>query len=330
MTERRKTRKLWCCARKARGNSLLDTRRLDAFVKIVDLGSVTRAAAVLRIAQPALSQQIAGLEAEFKAQLLVRSTRGVTPTPAGLVLYRYARSIHRQLQEAQRTILDASRELAGSVALGLAPWSTASLIAPALLRAVRSQHPGILLHISDTFGITFSELTLRGHMDIAVLYGDSPPRGLLYKPVGVEQFCLVGNRELVPAETTVGIDTIAHTPLILPTEESFLRQLVDRTCQGAGTSPQIVSEVYSSDILSAALADGVGATVLPRSVASSLRDAEQLVIVPIEPALSMPVSICIPDSAGLSDAAFAVHQLVITILAERFGAPDVAEPASAK
>jgi len=261
----------------------LDTRRLDAFVKIVDLGSVTRAAAVLRIAQPALSQQIASLEAEFKAQLLVRSTRGVTPTAAGLVLYRHARSIHRQLQEAQRNILDASSELSGSVALGLAPWSTASLIGPALLRAVRSQYPGILLHISDMFGITFSELTLRGHMDLAILYGDSPPRG-----------------------------------------EACLRPLVERARQPAGATPSLAAEADSTEILSAAIVDGIGATVLPQTVARSLRHAEELTIVPIAPVLSMPISVCIPDSAGLSDAAYAVHQIAVATLAEVFaGGPPV-------
>lgn len=308
----------------------MDTRRLDAFVKIVDLGSVTRAAAVLRIAQPALSQQIASLEAEFKTQLLVRSTKGVTPTAAGLVLYRYARSIHRQLQEAQRNILDASRELAGSVTLGLAPWSSASLIGPAILRAVRTQHPGILLHISDLFGFTYSELTLRGHMDLSVLYGDSPPRGLLYRLVGTESFSLVARPDLVADMDVVTMDVLARLPLILPTEESFLRQLVERICRNAGATPSIVAEVYATHVLSGALIDGIGATVLPRTFAASLPHAAELAIVPIEPVPSMPVSICIPDSSGLSDAAYAVHQLVVVALAETFGTPGVAAAPSAE
>jgi len=299
----------------------LDTRRLDAFVKIVDLGSVTRAAAVLRIAQPALSQQIAGLEAEFKVQLLVRSTRGVTPTPAGRVLYRYARSIHRQLQEAQRNILDASQELTGSVALGIAPWSTAALAGAQILRAVRSQYPGVLLHISDAFGVAMSELTLRGRMDLAVLYGDSPPKGLAYQRVGVENFYLVGRPDLLPESSSVSMDVVARMSLIMPTEESFLRQLIDRACKDVGANPHVVAEVYSSDILSAALAEGLGATVLPHAVAQSLRDSDRLAVIPIDPVMSMPVSVCIPDSAGLSDAAYAVYQLVTASLAESFAPP---------
>lgn len=65
----------------------MNFRRLKYFVKIVDIGSLTQAAEVLHIAQPALSQQVATLEGEFNQQLLIRTKRGVTPTDAGKILY---------------------------------------------------------------------------------------------------------------------------------------------------------------------------------------------------------------------------------------------------
>jgi LysR family nitrogen assimilation transcriptional regulator len=104
----------------------LDTRRLEAFIKVVDLGSVTSAAKLLSVAQPALSQQIASLESDFKRKLLVRSARGVKPTEAGRILYRYAKSIQRQIEEARRSILDNKPELTGNVTIGLAPFSSAA------------------------------------------------------------------------------------------------------------------------------------------------------------------------------------------------------------
>ena len=61
----------------------MNFRRLKYFVKIVDIGSLTQAAEVLHIAQPALSQQVATLEGELDQQLLIRTKRGVTPTEAG-------------------------------------------------------------------------------------------------------------------------------------------------------------------------------------------------------------------------------------------------------
>ena len=64
----------------------VDFTKLKSFVKIVDAGSVSRAASILRTAQPALSQQVAALESHFKHKLLTRSNTGITPTEAGLVL----------------------------------------------------------------------------------------------------------------------------------------------------------------------------------------------------------------------------------------------------
>ncbi len=82
----------------------MNLRRLKYFVKIVDTGSLTRASAVLHIAQPALSQQIATLEGEFNQQLLIRTKRGVTPTDAGQVLYQHAISILKQCEFAPAAV----------------------------------------------------------------------------------------------------------------------------------------------------------------------------------------------------------------------------------
>ena len=92
----------------------MNLRRLKYFVKIVDIGSLTQAADVLHIAQPALSQQLATLEGEVRQQLLVRTKRGVTPTEAGKVLYRHAQLILRQcLGRIQQNRLGAELRLIG-------------------------------------------------------------------------------------------------------------------------------------------------------------------------------------------------------------------------
>lgn len=82
----------------------MNLRRLKYFVKIVDIGSLTQAAEVLHIAQPALSQQVATLEGELDQQLLIRTKRGVTPTEAGKILYTHARTILRQCEQAQLAV----------------------------------------------------------------------------------------------------------------------------------------------------------------------------------------------------------------------------------
>jgi len=85
----------------------MNLRRLQYFVKIVDIGSLTQAADILHVAQPALSQQIATLEGEVRQQLLVRTKRGVTPTEAGRALYDRARTLVADYETATAGAPDA-------------------------------------------------------------------------------------------------------------------------------------------------------------------------------------------------------------------------------
>jgi LysR family nitrogen assimilation transcriptional regulator len=116
----------------------VDFRKLRSFVKIVDTGSVSRAAAILRTAQPALSQQIAALEAHFKHKLLIRSNVGITPTEAGLILYRHAQLMLKQIDQAQTDINQSARSVAGRVSIGLATYSTSSALSLPLLKVMKA------------------------------------------------------------------------------------------------------------------------------------------------------------------------------------------------
>ncbi|MFV0335179.1 MAG: LysR substrate-binding domain-containing protein [Tropicimonas sp.] len=296
----------------------MDTRRLEAFTKVVDLGSVTRAASVLNIAQPALSQQMISLEAEFSARLLNRSTRGVTPTDAGKVLYRYAKIIMRQVEETRRNVLEHDGRMVGNVAVGLAPWSSVSLCGGALIAEVRASHPGVRLQICDAFLIRLSEMVLNGELDMAVLYGKSPARGLNYIELGEEHFSIAAPPGLLPgAGSTIDNEVLADLPLVMPVRQSFARQMVERACESVHKTPDITVEVHSASNLVAALDAGCGATVLPVEVAQNLSRQTPLEIRPLGKEMRMPLSICIPDSEGLSDAAFAVYQILERLLRER-------------
>jgi LysR family nitrogen assimilation transcriptional regulator len=301
----------------------LDTKRLEAFIKVVDLGSMTSAAKVLNVAQPALSQHIASLEADFSCKLLDRSARGVKPTEAGRILYRYAKSIQRQIQEARRTILDNKPELTGNVTIGLAPLSSATLLATPLLMQVRERFPGIVLHIYDSFGIVLSEMMLKGSLDMAVLYGDHPVTGLDYKPLMQEPFFLVAPHSMFseqPQSESVSAAELAQFDLILPYRESFLRQAVERVCAEVGLRPRIVAEIHSLSTLSSAIAAGIGAAVLPLSIANVLPNQDELCVRRIDvPAASLQMSLCISDNAALSDAAFAVYKVLLEIIGKTWG-----------
>src|SRR5437868_6581312 len=105
----------------------MDFKQLRYFTHIADFGNMTRASESLHIAQPALTQQIANLESELGTRVFDRSTQGVKLTPAGDVLYRHAKSLLKQLDDARTAVRDETEHPTGSVAIGI-PGSTGKVI----------------------------------------------------------------------------------------------------------------------------------------------------------------------------------------------------------
>jgi LysR family nitrogen assimilation transcriptional regulator len=173
----------------------MNLRRLKYFVKIVDIGSLTQAAEVLHIAQPALSQQVATLEGEMDQQLLIRTKRGVTPTEAGKILYTHARTILRQCEQAQLAVNNVGQTLRGQVSIGLAPGTAASAITMPLLQTVRNELPEVMVYLQESSGTALNDKLLAGQLDMAVLYERSPVAGIVSQPLLKEDLYLVGTRD---------------------------------------------------------------------------------------------------------------------------------------
>ncbi|WP_341317685.1 nitrogen assimilation transcriptional regulator NAC [Paraburkholderia sp. IMGN_8] len=292
----------------------MNLRRLKYFVKIVDIGSLTQAAEVLHIAQPALSQQLITLEDEFQQQLLVRTKRGVTATEAGATLYRHAQLILRQYEQAQADVKSAGQTLSGQVSVGLAPGTGASALSLPLLRTVRARHPDILLYINENFGTTLSELIMNGRMDMAVLYGDKPVHGLSFQLLMNEELFLVAPRSMGITQEQIGVTELRDVPLLLPRPYNYLRKYVDEGFARVQMIPNVVAEIESASTLSAAVSAGIGATILPDSTARVVAAAGDIVQCRIvSPVIKIPLSVCLSDHLPLSEPAAAVKDILLEL-----------------
>ena len=294
----------------------MNLRRLKYFVKIVDIGSLTQAADVLHIAQPALSQQIATLEGEFRQQLLVRTKRGVTPTEAGQVLYRHAQIILRQFELAQSDVNHSGRSLSGQVSVGLAPGTAASALALPLLKAVRARHPSILLYLNENFGTTLSELVMNGRMDMAVLYaGKTPVHGLSFRSLLMEPLFLVVPRDTFSQFTNIDLTRVNELDLLLPRPYNYLRKYLDEAFASLQLTAHVVAEIESASTLSAAVAAGLGATILPESAARVMADSIQAHLCRIvSPSIELPLALCESDHLPLSEPAQAVKDIILELV----------------
>jgi LysR family nitrogen assimilation transcriptional regulator len=297
----------------------VDTRRLYSFVKIVDAGSITRAADILHVAQPALSQQMAALETHFGQQLLVRSKQGVEPTDAGRALYRHAQVILRQVESARAEVKVVGQELAGGVSVGLAPYSTVAAIALPLLEAVRSQYPSILLHINENFGGVLSEAMMTGRMDMALLYDAGPIKGVTFERLLTEKLMVVAPAGTgLPGETgsAVTLTDLEQVPLLLPGPTHTIRKVVEAAFESSETQPKVVAEVESVTLMAQAVRSGLGATVIPLSVARRMMNVQGLELRRIQPSIEVRVSLGVPASQPLSAPAEAVREVLRTVVAD--------------
>jgi LysR family transcriptional regulator, nitrogen assimilation regulatory protein len=298
----------------------MDLRRLNAFAKIVDIGSITRASALLHIAQPALSQQIAALEAHFGKPLLLRSKRGVVPTEAGKVLYRHCQLILKQLDQTELEIASASEEISGVVCVGLAPLGLGSLLAAQLIKTIHEDFPGIVLYINENVGGgAMSELVMTGKMDVALLFDPGNLPSLAFKRICTEEMHFVtADEALLAGKTEISLRDALATPLILPSKVHTIRQAIDMTLQRAGLTTRPIAETESISVLSNAIGEGLCATILPQSAAKAVQrrvpEARSLRI--HKPNMKVNMSICVSAQLPLSEAASVVQDQLTRLATE--------------
>lgn len=291
----------------------MNLRRLKYFVKIVDIGSLTQAAEVLHIAQPALSQQVATLENELDQQLLIRTKRGVTPTEAGKILYGHARTILRQCEQAQTAVINAGQVLSGQVSIGLAPGTAASSLTMPLLQTVRDQFPEVLVYLHENSGSVLNDKVMSGQLDMAVLYDRAPTAGINSMPLMKEDLFLVGATDYPGA--SVDLADVAQMSLFLPRDYSAVRKRVDEAFSLRRLSARIIGEIESISTLTSAISSGMGVTVLPESAARSLVGSTDAWMSRINsPSLSLPLSLNISARLPLSPSAQAVKNILLSLL----------------
>jgi len=295
----------------------MEFRQLRYFVAIVDHGSLSKAAGVLHVAQPALTQQLRHLEDELGVQLLHRSAQGVQCTDAGKVFYEHAHAILKQVADARAAVAQSGNHPSGSVSLGL-PHSISGALALPLLRAARQRYPEIQLQLTEEISGNLSEQLKSGRLNLAVLFDDGQLTQFEAQPLVEETMAFIcrAGSEWAPQEAAMPFPLALQVPLILPAQQQGVRPRIESVARAAGVSLGEVIEINSLAILRSALLADMGATILP--VAPVLADVEagRLSATPIvSPTVSRAVALCASRNIPLTTAARAVRQLALEVTA---------------
>lgn len=243
----------------------MDIRQLRYFVQIVECGSLSKASRHLHIAQPALSQQLAKLEAQVGKPLLNRSSKGITPTENGLAFYHHARFVLRQFDQALSIARSEAGAVQGMLSVGLPATTVAALGLP-LVRRIRARYPKVLLNVVEGMSGHIGQLMRLGQLDLAVLFSNDVAPDMAHEPLLVEELFLMipEHSGLVPpGRRSVTIAEAASLPLILPTGSHGLRQRIAAAFENRGLSTNVVAEIDSLSLLMNCVYDDIGATIKP-------------------------------------------------------------------
>jgi LysR family transcriptional regulator, regulatory protein for tcuABC len=240
----------------------MELRQLRYFIRVVELGSMGRAALDLGVGTPALSQQISRLEGELSTRLLQRTTTGVLPTDAGLAFFRQPQLAIRHADAAAQAARQA--RLAGHVSIGLAP-STSGVLALPLLEAMRERYPDVRLRLVESLSGNLATLLNARQLDLAVLFETDGARRWSVLPLLDERLFVIGRRDLpgMPTGRSVRIARLASLPLVLPSGTHGLRAILDAAFARERCAPHVVLEIDGLAVLMDAVRAGLAATIQP-------------------------------------------------------------------
>jgi len=293
----------------------LEIRQFRYFVGIVEARSLTRAAALLNIAQPALSQQMTQLEDILGIKLLDRSRLGVQPTQAGHALYAHAQAILRLVGETNDIVAGNGQMISGRVRLAL-PSSLAMMLAPPLLHRMREQYAGIKLEIYESPSGYLAALLLDERVDMSILV-EKPTLGTATAVHLIEErlFFVTAAASLEGrAKRTISLQAAAGHPLVLTTRATTLRQILDREFENVGVVPDVRAEVSSIPTMLWLVEDGLGGTIVPGSALARVSRNSRLSACLIEPAIRRTATLAISHVASLSPACTAVQDTLVDVV----------------
>jgi LysR family transcriptional regulator, nitrogen assimilation regulatory protein len=294
---------------------MLDLRPLRHFTAIVEMGSLSRAAAHVGIAQPALSHQVAALEGELGVKLLDRGPRGVTPTDAGRTLYRHAQVLLRQLDQVRRAV-NVGDGVSGTVSVGLSA-TTAEILSVPLLRKLQAEHPGIRLELVALPRRLLGEMLFNGRLDIAVLFDQPPIKTLIVERVATEEIFFVSQQKGEKNSAHgVTLGEVARHPLLMPCRPHATRMLLESMMTQAGIQFNVVAEIDSVASMLEAVEAGVGATVSPWSAVHRQALQGRICIRPFAIPITREIAMCRSDTAPLTAAVMATWAAIRPCLEE--------------
>lgn len=295
----------------------MDISQLKTIIHVAELGSLSKAADRLNIAQPALSRQVRLLEYELGTQLFTRHGRGMVITESGQKVLEHAVRIMAELDAIRTDVAGEGTGHRGVVALGMPP-TVAEIVTVPLVRKVGEAYPELSLRLASAFSGHLVDWLHRGVIDVAVSYEPELLHSLRVVPVLSEDLLLVGPAgQGLSLETPVDFSELARRRLVLPSPAHGLRMLVEDIARREEVQLTTAVEADSFGAMINLVQSGIGMTILPLAPIYDKVRAGELCAAPIaSPTPTRRIVIAHSADRPLSPAARFVGEAFVEIVEE--------------
>lgn len=293
----------------------MDIKQLTSLVTVSEVGSVTKAARLLHLVQPAVTRHIRSLEEELGVPLFERTRNGMVPTAEGTILVERARRALHELERARAEVTPASGQVTGVVRVGILE-SVVDVLATPLVAAVAERHPGIELRLLTAYSGHLQQWLDAGDVDLSLLYNLAPTPALAVLPLVEETLWAAAppGAGLSPDEPLRWAE-LWQRPLALPVPGHGLRAIIDRARAESAAEPEITVEVNSMRMQKLMVLSGQGWTVLPAAgVADDVADGTLSGAPLTDPTITRSIVLGLPRTAQVPRPVNAVAAQVVRVV----------------
>ncbi len=290
---------------------VLDHISLKAFVAVADTKSFSRAAELLFITQPAVSKRIKALEDFLDAKLLDRSGHSALLTSQGEELYRRARQILEQVEDAKKAISNLNDNVAGTLSMGTSHHIGLHRL-PKLLQSYIGSYPNVRPQISFIGSEEVYSSVERGELDLGIVtlppYENDHVRQIELWEDPLE-FVISKNHPLLTKKKVVLQDLVDITA-ILPAKNTFTRSIVEELFVKESLSIDINIETNYLETIKKMVSIGLGWSVLPRTMIGSSASGDDVCAIPIKHPMQRRLGVVLNKSRTISNAAKVMLELL--------------------
>jgi DNA-binding transcriptional LysR family regulator len=281
-----------------------DLRDLELFVAVAEAGSIAKAAEQCHTVASAISKRLSDLEAGYGTALLVRSSKGVAPTPAGVALLARARGVLHQAGQLDRELRDYSSGIRGQVRV-FANISAIVEFLPSALASFLSAHPGIQVHLEEHVSSAVIRAVADNTADLGIVSERPAGDDLMLIPFREDELVLiVQSGHPLALRGRIDFHEALDSDFVGLHSNSSLHYRLLRAAADAERSLNLRIQVTSFDAVCAMVAAGLGVGVVPRAATTPYTASLGLAALALNDAWAKRrLHLCVRSLEGLSPAA---------------------------